>query len=213
MPNINQELLDKLSNYVQESTQHLSQMRDICDSLIERGAELSLEILEAELKDLEVREPDIEDAFRYSGNWIEQFASSFVKFLEDFDESRFSSWIGEVFRYPDFIGFRMGEGTVDYRDDQGYWIAVNLQHHRQVVVGVHFRDRRYFTQLKNEADQIQHEFGEELDWKSGQIYRIVVNLGEYDNSNPEEWFENLYEKIETFDRVFRDRLYNIHQRF
>lgn len=138
-----------------------------------------------------------------------EFFSTFREYLETNSSSlRPMEWNAA---FPEYWGFDIGKETAiwlaAWLDPKGNKIAANL--HMKVPNA----DSR-FDELKNNRQEIESQFGAELQWEKSPFWNVgVPQVGVYkNNTDPtdmSDWsnqFEWLREKLEKLDEIFRSRV-------
>ena len=154
------------------------------------------------------------------GGWQEQFASGFVRHLQDHKSPLMDPevFMGKDARgYPGYISFNIRKiENLDIRDRDAFWLVASTAHDGIIYLKLHLNDSDYFHQLKLQKVEIEREFGDSLKWEPqgrGGYIRIGVNLKVKPlDENRGQWnqhFEVMREKLEKLSDIFESRLDDI----
>ena len=146
-------------------------------------------------------------------NWRKQFADEFVRYLKSHKSPLIDSkvFMGEDAQgYPEYIGFNIRRlKSLDIKDLDAFWLVASTAHDRRIYLKLHMNDLNYFSQLESQKAVIEHEFGGQLKWEpQGQYIRrigvdISVNPLDKDRGEWNQHFEDMCEKLERLDEIFR----------
>ena len=153
-----------------------------------------------------------------NGNWQEQFADGFIRYLNDNRSRLVRIFMGErTWGYPNYIGFdirRLGE-SVNFSDNNAVWLVAYIGRDDTIFLKLHMNKLSYFNRLKSQEVAIHRDFGTDLLWENQgkKPLRIGVDLPvDSLNENRQKWpehFKKMRENLEKLDEVFQHRVNEI----
>ena len=143
-----------------------------------------------------------------NGDWREQFFAEFRGHLTaNGSQLNPLEWNRNS---PDYLGFDIGKWPEIWLSG---WISATQ---RQIAANLHMKGPNAgsrFDELKNNRQEIESQFGAELQWEKSPFWSSKVpQVGVYNNVDPtdkSDWpnhFEWLREKLEKLNEVFQKRV-------
>ena len=158
--------------------------------------------------DVILRESEI-DRQEETGDWQEQFADGFVRYLKNCGSSLMDPevFMGKHARgYPVYIGFNIGKiEKLNMQDRNAFWLVASTAHSRKIYLKLHMNDPKCFRRLELRKAELEGKFGDQLKWESqswGRYIRIGVDL-EVDrlDQNRDQWNERFKDMRETLEKL------------
>ena len=153
-------------------------------------------------------------------DWKKTFADAFIKFLESEYNELHQIWLGEKYRYPEYIGFdiRRLNDAYDFNANNACWLTVYFKDDKEIHVGLAIKDRSRFQTLEFDKkrinpiliEKLKLKNEDEITWNANNsISRIYIVIGKYNDQDQEVLFYDLQKALECLDDVFHPRLEEI----